>query len=84
MKSLKKIPDFKTEEEERNFWLQVDSSEYLDISCAKKVFFSELKPTTKTISLRLPETLLKRIKIKAHEQDIPYQSMIKMALSKIF
>jgi predicted DNA binding CopG/RHH family protein len=76
-KTQKKVPDFKSEAEERAFWESHDSSEYLDWSKARSVSFPNLKPTTKTISLRLPEPLLERIKIEAKKRDMPYQSLIK-------
>ncbi len=83
-KKLKKTPKFKNEDEERDFWSKADSTEYFDISSSKKMRFSNLKPSTKTISLRLPEDLLEEIKIEANKRDIPYQSYIKMILkSKI-
>ncbi|KPQ26288.1 MAG: hypothetical protein HLUCCA13_00920 [Halomonas sp. HL-48] len=81
MSKLKKMPEFKNEAEEREFWETHDSSDYLDWSQAKSVSFSKLKPSTKTISLRLPETLLDRIKIEANKRDMPYQSLIKAWLA---
>lgn len=81
MSKLKKMPEFKNEAEEREFWEVHDSSDYLDWSQAKSVSFSKLKPSTKTISLRLPETLLDRIKIEANKRDMPYQSLIKAWLA---
>lgn len=77
MSKLKKIPDSKNEAEERSFWESHDSSEYLDWTQARPVSLPKLKPSTKTISLCLPETLLDRIKIEANERDMPYQSLIK-------
>lgn len=77
MSNLKKIPEFKSEAEERAFWEKHDSTEYLDWSKAKPARFPNLKPSTKTISLRLPESLLDRIKIEANKRDMPYQSLIK-------
>jgi predicted DNA binding CopG/RHH family protein len=82
MSKLKKIPDFKNDSEERRFWEKNDSSEYLDWSKAKRASFPNLKPSTKTISLRLPEGLLDRIKIEANKRDMPYQSLIKVWLSQ--
>jgi predicted DNA binding CopG/RHH family protein len=82
MKKLKKIPSFKTENEEREFWESHDSSEYLDLSKAKRTVLPNLKPSTKTISLRLPEGLLNRIKVEANKRDMPYQSLIKVWLAK--
>jgi len=81
MSKLKKMPEFKTEEEEREFWETHDSSDYLDWNQAKPASFPKLKPSTKTISLRLPETLLDRIKIEANKRDMPYQSLIKAWLA---
>jgi predicted DNA binding CopG/RHH family protein len=82
MSKLKKIPKFKTEAEERAFWEKHDSSDYLDWRQADAVSMPNLKPSTKTISLRLPETLLDRIKIEANKRDMPYQSLIKAWLMK--
>ncbi len=78
----KKIPHFKTEEEELAFWAEADSAEYIDWSKAKKATFSNLKPSTKTISLRLPEFMLEELKLLAHKQDVPYQSLIKIFLKE--
>ncbi|MFV2030979.1 MAG: BrnA antitoxin family protein [Gammaproteobacteria bacterium] len=81
-KKLKTIPEFKSEEEERVFWEQHDSSGYLDWSQAQPVVMPNLKPTTKTISLRLPQHLLDSIKSAAHARDVPYQSLIKVWLQE--
>lgn len=81
MSKQKKIPEFKTEAEEREFWETHDSSDYLDWNQAKPASFAKLKPSTKTISLRLPEALLDRIKIEANKRDMPYQSLIKAWLA---
>jgi len=82
MKKLSKIPKFKNESEERKFWESHDSSDYLDWDKAEIAVFANLKPSTKTISLRLPEGLLDRIKIEANKRDMPYQSLIKVWLSQ--
>ncbi len=82
MKKLKNIPKFKSENEEREFWAKEDSSEYVDWKKAKSVNFPNLKPSTKTISLRLPEFLLEDIKILANKRDVPYQSLIKILLKE--
>jgi len=74
----KKIPDFATEEDERRFWETHDSAEYVDWTQARRVTFPNLKPTTQSISLRLPVTLLEGIKSAANIKDVPYQSLIKM------
>lgn len=82
MSKAKKIPKFKTEAEERAFWEKNDSSDYVDWSQAQPVSMPKLKPSTKTISLRLPESLLDSIKIEANKRDMPYQSLIKAWLSE--
>ena len=82
MSKLKKIPAFKTEAEERAFWEKNDSSEYVDWQQAQPVSMPNLKPSTKTISIRLPESLLDSIKIEANKRDMPYQSLIKVWLSE--
>jgi predicted DNA binding CopG/RHH family protein len=76
----KKVPVFKNEEEERNFWSKADATEYVDWSKAGKLTFPNLKPSTKTISLRLPEFIIDELKLLAHKRDVPYQSLIKMFL----
>ncbi len=81
LNKTKKIPDFKTEAEERAFWEGHDSSDYVDWFRAQSTSFPNLKPSTKTISLRLPEALLNRIKIEANKRDMPYQSLIKIWLA---
>ncbi len=80
-KQIAKRRAFKTEAEERAFWEKQDSSDYVDWSQAKPASFPNLKPTTTTISLRLPESLLDRIKIEANKRDMPYQSLIKAWLA---
>ncbi|MBU4099239.1 BrnA antitoxin family protein [Patescibacteria group bacterium] len=82
MKQLKKIPEFKNENEERKFWNTHDSTEYVDWSKAQKAVFPNLKPSTESISLRLPSFLLARIKQLANKKDVPYQSLMKMFLSE--
>ena len=79
---LKSIPKFKTEAEERAFWETHDSAEYIDWSKAKRVSFPNLKPTTQSISLRLPIALLDSIRVEANKRDVPYQSLIKVWLSE--
>lgn len=75
---LKQIPHFKSEEEERKFWQTHDSTEYLDWTKAKRGFvFPNLKLTSKPITLRLPVSLIDRVKVEAHKMDIPYQALIK-------
>lgn len=81
MSKIKKTPEFKSEAEERAFWESHDSSDYVDWQQARPASFPNLKPSTKTISLRLPEGLLERIKIEANKRDMPYQSLIKAWLA---
>lgn len=81
-KNLKKIPKFKNEDEEFEFWSTHDSTEYVDWSKAKRMFFPNLKPSTKTISIRLPESLLEHLKALANKRDVPYQSLLKLYLSE--
>lgn len=77
----KPIPDFETEAEERAFWESHDSAEHLDWSQAERVTMPNLKPTSTSISLRLPVALLDRIKVAANKRDMPYQSLIKAWLA---
>lgn len=81
-KTLKPIPKFRNEQEERVFWETHDSTDYVDWSKARRMHFPNLKPTTKAISLRLPISLLDRIKIEANKRDVPYQSLIKTWLAE--
>jgi predicted DNA binding CopG/RHH family protein len=81
-KKLKPIPKFRTEAEERRFWEVHDSSEYVDWSKAERVRLPNVKPSTTSISLRLPVTLLERIKVAANKRDVPYQSLIKTWLAE--
>lgn len=80
-KKLKPIPRFKSEDAEREFWAKADTSAYFDWDKAESVIFPNLKPTTKSISLRLPDYLLSRIKEIANSRDVPYQSLMKMFLA---
>lgn len=80
MNNKKKVPVFRNEDEERAFWAKENATEYVDWSKAEKITFSNLKPSTKTISLRLPEFILDELKVLAHKRDVPYQSLIKMFL----
>lgn len=81
-KQLKRIPQFKTEAQERRFWESHDSTEYVNWSQAERARLPNLKPSTQTISLRLPTPLLERIKIEANKRDVPYQSLIKVWLKE--
>ncbi len=82
MKKLKDIPIFKNEDEEISFWENHDSTEYIDWEKSEPVIFSRLKPTTKTISLRLPEYMLEKLRTIANKRDIPYQSLLKIFLKE--
>lgn len=81
-KQFKKIPKFKSEKQEREFWQTHDSTEYVDWSKAERVSFPNLKLTSKPITIRLPQSLIDRLKIKAHKRDVPYQSLMKDILFK--
>ena len=78
----KRIPKFKNEDEEREFWASHDSAEYIDWGKANRVTFSNLKPSTKKISLRLPESMLEELKLLANKRDVPYQSLLKIFLAE--
>lgn len=79
---MKKIPKFKSEAEEREFWANADSTEYIDLAKARKAVFPDLKPSLKTISLRLPKFMIEELKILANKRDVPYQSLIKIFLAE--
>ena len=78
----KKIPKFENEDQERAFWEEHDASEYIDWSKAKQLPFPSLKPSTKTISVRLPESMLEDLKMLANKRDVPYQSLLKIFLAE--
>lgn len=82
MKTTKTIPTFKNEQEEREFWENSDTLDYIDSSKVKRVRFTNLKKSTKSISIRLPLDMLDDLKIKANSIDVPYQSFIKMLLKE--
>lgn len=81
-RKIKPVPKFRSEAEERAFWLSHDSTDYVDWSKAQRAQFPNLKPSTKSISLRLPVALLDRIRIEANRRDVPYQSLIKTWLAE--
>lgn len=81
-KSLQPIPSFKSEDEEREYWATHDSVDHIDWRRAKVVSFSRLKPSTRTISLRLPESLIENLKMLANKRDVPYQSLLKIFLAE--
>ena len=78
----KKIPKFTNEESERKFWAIADSTEYVDWSAAKRVKLVNLKPSLKTISLRLPVSMIEDLKLLANQRDVPYQSLLKVFLAE--
>jgi predicted DNA binding CopG/RHH family protein len=82
MSSIKKVPKFKNEDEERTFWATHDSTEYINWKKAKKVMLSNLKPSVKSISLRLPESMIEELKLLANKKDVPYQSLLKIFLAE--
>lgn len=79
---MKKLPKFKSVEEERKFWDTHDSTEYVDWKRAKRVVLPRLRPSVKTISIRLPQSMLEELKLLANKRDIPYQSLVKIFLSE--
>jgi predicted DNA binding CopG/RHH family protein len=81
-KKLKVVPKFSTEAEERAFWESHDTADYFDLSKARRVRLPNLKLSTTAISLRLPMSLLERIKIASNKKDVPYQSLIKVWLTE--
>jgi len=82
VRKKKAIPEFKSEEQEREFWASRDSAEYVDWSRAERVRLANLRPTTRTISIRLPEPMIARLKVLANKRDVPYQSLLKMYVAE--
>ena len=82
MNKLKKIPKFRSSSAEADFWSANDSTKFIDWSQASRAAFPRLKPSTKTISLRLPDDLLNELKILANKEDVPYQSLMKIILAR--
>jgi predicted DNA binding CopG/RHH family protein len=78
----KQIPKFKSEDEERKFWAEEDTTEYIDWSQSRKTKFPNLKPSLRSISIRLPESLIERYKTLANKRDVPYQSLMKVFLTE--
>ena len=78
----KKIPKFSSEDEERRFWQNTDSSGYINWSDAEEAVFSRLKPSTRRISIRLPEAMIEELKLLANKRDVPYQSLLKIFLAE--
>lgn len=81
-KPRKPIPTFRSKDEERAFWATADTSEYFEYPQATRVAFPNLKPSTATISLRLPQGLLDELKVLANQRDVPYQSLLKVYLAE--
>lgn len=79
-KKLKDIPTFQNEDEEREFWAREDSIDFINWENGEVSVLPNLKPTTRTISLRMPESMLNQIRLIANQRDVPYQSLIKMFL----
>lgn len=82
MSKKKKLPKFRTENREREFWSKADSTDYIDWESAKRVILPRLKPSQKTISLRLPAMMLAELKRLANKRDVPYQSLLKIFLAE--
>ena len=82
MKKDKTIPDFKNEDEEREFWATHSPLDYFDIKDLKRASFPKLKPSVKSISIRLPEDMLAELKTLANKRDVPYQSLAKIYLAR--
>ena len=80
-KKLKKIPKFKNEDEEAKFWNSHSSVDYFDWSKAQRVIFPNLKPTSRSISIRIPEYIINRVKVEANKLDIPYQALMKQYIA---
>ena len=79
---MKKLPKFHAESEEQDFWSKSDSTNYIDWKKGKRATFYKLKPSLKTISIRLPETMVEDLKLLANRKDVPYQSLIKIYLAE--
>lgn len=82
VKRAKKVPKFKSEDRERDFWSESDSTDYVEWSEARPLVLPNLKPSLKTISLRLPEHMLAELKVLANKRDVPYQSLLKLFLAE--
>ena len=79
---IKRIPKFRNEDEERELWASHDSTDYINWSEAKEIIMPNLKPSLKTISIRLPEIMIAELKLIANKRDVPYQSLMKMFLAE--
>jgi predicted DNA binding CopG/RHH family protein len=78
----KKIPEFRSEDDERNFWAEHDSTEFIDWRTAQTHRLPNLKPSLRTISVRLPVSMIEDLKVLAHKRDVPYQSLLKVFLAE--
>ena len=78
----KQVPKFRSQEEERKFWAENDSTEFVDWDSAKTKRFPKLRPTLRTISLRLPVSMIEDLKVLANKRDVPYQSLLKVFLAE--
>ena len=78
----KPIPEFKSEDEERRFWARADSTQYVDWSSEKRGKLVNLRPSLRTISLRLPVSMIEDLKMLANQRDVPYQSLLKVFLAE--
>ena len=81
-KSWKKIPRFKTWDEEFKFWAKHDATEFIDMAKSERIELPDLKPTTKKISIDLPAYLIAQLKMMAHKKGMPYQSLMKFMIAK--
>src|SRR5437773_8332645 len=81
-RAVKRVPVFRTEAEERQFWARADSTQYVDWTAAAPTRFPNLRPSSTAISVRLPDTLLVELKLLANEHDVPYQSLLKVYLAE--
>jgi len=82
MTKKRKAPRFGSEDQEREFWAEEDSTDHVDWSKAQRVTLPDLKPSVKTISLRLPKSMYEQLKALANKRDVPYQSLIKLFLAE--
>jgi predicted DNA binding CopG/RHH family protein len=78
----KQVPKFRSEDEERKFWAENDSTEFIDWASARTTRFPKLRPTLRTISLRLPVSMIEDLKVLANKRDVPYQSLLKVFLAE--
>jgi predicted DNA binding CopG/RHH family protein len=76
------VPKFTSEDEERKYWATADSTRHIDWSTSKRTLFPDLKPTVRSISLRLPELLIANVKVLANKRDVPYQTLLKTFLAE--